>query len=260
MAEGEVRQYFVRNDKGTLWGPLTLQTIELLLDNGVIQGRVQVSEDGLHFAFPGRFPHLRDAFPRELWGEVIAPGETVQLARAELPPEMMGPGAAVQLLSAPPRKRPVPLPRRGLEPSPRPPRPGLDPAPSIRPPPPGPVQAPWPHPERLRVPCREALSLALPQALPSSPLGPGRARVRLPNPALPWRGQESVPQRLLQAPCLAIPRAASALRRLCLPGLVLRRRLLPSRLLLSRLLPGVLQWRPRLPRPRPLRPRRGLRQ
>ncbi|MFL5350762.1 MAG: DnaJ domain-containing protein [Hyalangium sp.] len=95
MAEGEVRQYFVRNDKGTLWGPLTLTTIELLIDNGVIQGRVQVSEDGLHFAFPGRFPHLRDAFPRELWGDVIAPGETVQVAKAELPPEMMGQRAPV---------------------------------------------------------------------------------------------------------------------------------------------------------------------
>jgi len=101
MAEGEVRQYFIRNDKGTLWGPLTLPTIELLLDNGVIQGRVQVSEDGLHFAFPGRFPHLRDAFPRELWGDVIAPGETVQVAKAELPPELMGQSAPPPGASAP---------------------------------------------------------------------------------------------------------------------------------------------------------------
>ncbi|WP_338034360.1 DUF4388 domain-containing protein, partial [Hyalangium minutum] len=102
MAEGDVRQYFIRNDKGTLWGPLTLPTIELLLDNGVIQGRVQVSEDGLHFAFPGRFPHIRDAFPRELWGDVIAPGETVQMARTEVPPEMMG-------QSAPPPGAPAPI-------------------------------------------------------------------------------------------------------------------------------------------------------
>jgi tetratricopeptide (TPR) repeat protein len=90
MAEGEVRQYFIRNDKGTLWGPLTLSTIELLIDNGVIQGRLQVSEDGLNFAFPGRFPHIRDAFPREMWGDVIAAGETVQVAKTELPPELLG--------------------------------------------------------------------------------------------------------------------------------------------------------------------------
>jgi hypothetical protein len=90
MAEGEVRQYFIRNDKGTLWGPLTLATIELLIDNGVIQGRLQVSEDGLNFAFPGRFPHIRDAFPREMWGDVIAAGATVQVAKTELPPEMLG--------------------------------------------------------------------------------------------------------------------------------------------------------------------------
>jgi hypothetical protein len=90
MAEGEVRQYFIRNDKGTLWGPLTLPTIELLIDNGVIQGRLQVSEDGLNFAYPGRFPHIRDAFPREMWGDVIAAGETVQVAKTELPPELLG--------------------------------------------------------------------------------------------------------------------------------------------------------------------------
>ena len=71
MAEGDVRQYFVRNDQGTLWGPLELPTIELLIDNGAIQGRLQVSEDGLNFAWPGRFPHLRDAFPREITGPTV---------------------------------------------------------------------------------------------------------------------------------------------------------------------------------------------
>ncbi|HYH94412.1 J domain-containing protein, partial [Hyalangium sp.] len=98
MAEGDVRQYFIRNDKGTLWGPLALPTIELLLDNGIIQGRIQVSEDGINFAYPGRFPHLRDAFPRELWGDVIAPGATVQVAKAELPPEMLGQSAPAPVL------------------------------------------------------------------------------------------------------------------------------------------------------------------
>ncbi|WP_240356430.1 DUF4388 domain-containing protein [Myxococcus eversor] len=69
MAEGDVRQYWVRNDRGTLWGPLTLPTIELLIDSGSIKGKLQVSEDGINFAFPWRFPEARDTFPRELWGD-----------------------------------------------------------------------------------------------------------------------------------------------------------------------------------------------
>ncbi|NTX09291.1 DnaJ domain-containing protein [Myxococcus sp. CA056] len=69
MAEGDVRQYWVRNDRGTLWGPLTLPTIELLIDSGSIKGKLQVSEDGRNFAFPWRFPEARDTFPRELWGD-----------------------------------------------------------------------------------------------------------------------------------------------------------------------------------------------
>ncbi|MFP2960783.1 hypothetical protein ACLEPN_23945, partial [Myxococcus sp. 1LA] len=68
MAEGEVRQYWVRNDRGTMWGPLTLPTIELLIESGSIQGRLQMSEDGLNFAFPWRFPEAREVVPRELWG------------------------------------------------------------------------------------------------------------------------------------------------------------------------------------------------
>ncbi|MFP2929053.1 molecular chaperone DnaJ, partial [Pyxidicoccus sp. 3LG] len=69
MAEGEVRQYWVRNDRGTMWGPLTLPTIELLVESGSIKGKLQVSEDGLNFAFPWRFPEVRDVFPRALWGD-----------------------------------------------------------------------------------------------------------------------------------------------------------------------------------------------
>ncbi|EAU61734.1 DUF4388 domain-containing protein, partial [Stigmatella aurantiaca] len=93
MAEGEVRQYFVRNDKGMIWGPLALPTIELLIDNGAIQGRLQVSEDGLHFAFPGRFPHIRDAFPRELWGDVVTPAGAAP-ASPGAPAASAGPQAA----------------------------------------------------------------------------------------------------------------------------------------------------------------------
>ncbi|MCY1036259.1 DnaJ domain-containing protein [Corallococcus sp. BB11-1] len=85
MAEGEVRQYWVRNDRGTTWGPLTAPTIELLIDSGAIQGRIQVSNDGLQFAFPWRFPEVRDVFPRELWGDG-APASLVQSAPIAPPP------------------------------------------------------------------------------------------------------------------------------------------------------------------------------
>ena len=94
MAEGEVRQYFVRTEQGAIWGPLALPTIELLIDNGVIQGRLQVSEDGINFALPGRFPHLRDAFPREMWGDVVPPGPSAPASPpAPAAPPMAGPGA-----------------------------------------------------------------------------------------------------------------------------------------------------------------------
>ncbi|RKH61273.1 DUF4388 domain-containing protein, partial [Corallococcus aberystwythensis] len=94
MAEGEVRQYWVRNDRGTTWGPLTGATIELLIDSGSIQGKLQVSNDGLQFAFPWRFPEVRDAFPRELWGDG-APASLLQSSPAAIvPPPPPGPGSA----------------------------------------------------------------------------------------------------------------------------------------------------------------------
>ncbi|WPB75504.1 DnaJ domain-containing protein [Archangium violaceum] len=96
MAEGEVRQYFVRNEQGTIWGPLALPTIELLIDNGVIQGKLQVSEDGINFAFPGRFPHLRDSFPRETWGDVVPPGPSAPA------PAPGAPAAAPRAVTRPP--------------------------------------------------------------------------------------------------------------------------------------------------------------
>ncbi|RKG95616.1 molecular chaperone DnaJ [Corallococcus sp. CA053C] len=92
MAEGEVRQYWVRNDRGTMWGPLTAPTIELLIDSGAIQGRIQVSNDGLQFAFPWRFPEVRDAFPRELWGDG-APASLLQPAAGAPPVPPPGPSA-----------------------------------------------------------------------------------------------------------------------------------------------------------------------
>ncbi|NNB95555.1 DnaJ domain-containing protein [Corallococcus exiguus] len=94
MAEGEVRQYWVRNDRGTTWGPLTGATIELLIDSGSIQGKIQVSSDGLQFAFPWRFPEVRDAFPRELWGDG-APASLLQSTPAAIAPPPPGPAAPV---------------------------------------------------------------------------------------------------------------------------------------------------------------------
>ncbi|MBZ4415172.1 DnaJ domain-containing protein [Myxococcus sp. RHSTA-1-4] len=108
MAEGEVRQYWVRNDRGTMWGPLTLPTIELLVESGSIKGKLQVSEDGLNFAFPWRFPEVREIFPRALWGDgapadlapaapAISLGPTPGAAPAAVPQTGVpaaGPGAA----------------------------------------------------------------------------------------------------------------------------------------------------------------------
>ncbi len=81
----EPRQYWVRNDKGKVWGPLAYATIELLIDNGALEGRLQASYDGINFAFPGRFPDLRDAFPKNLWG-VEGDGEPAAAKAAAAPP------------------------------------------------------------------------------------------------------------------------------------------------------------------------------
>jgi curved DNA-binding protein CbpA len=68
MAAPEPQQIFVRNIKGGRWGPLTPQDLERLLQAGEIPGAIQVSFDGVNFAFPGRFPQLRAHVPPELWG------------------------------------------------------------------------------------------------------------------------------------------------------------------------------------------------
>ena len=69
----EVVQVWVRTEKGQVFGPLTPTSIELLLDNGVINGRVQVSLDGSNYVFPGRMPGIRMVFRKELWGEQVLP-------------------------------------------------------------------------------------------------------------------------------------------------------------------------------------------
>ncbi|MHB8872994.1 MAG: J domain-containing protein [Myxococcaceae bacterium] len=96
MDSTEPTQVFVRNDKGKVWGPLALPTVELLIDNNLITGKLQVSEDGVNFAFPGRFPGIRRVFPRELWGEVITPGNPEDDAPPPFaaPPQMVDDAAA----------------------------------------------------------------------------------------------------------------------------------------------------------------------
>ena len=86
----EAIQLWVRNDKGQVFGPLSPTSIELLLDNGIVQGRVQVSTDGSNYVFPGRAPGLRMIFPRELWGDVVVPGDELdaQWANPVLPPPL----------------------------------------------------------------------------------------------------------------------------------------------------------------------------
>src|SRR5262249_56202737 len=62
-------QIFVRNREGKVFGPIEPSTVELLIESGALQGLLQVSTDGEHYALPFRFPELRDFFPRHLWGD-----------------------------------------------------------------------------------------------------------------------------------------------------------------------------------------------
>jgi hypothetical protein len=96
MEENQPRQVFVRNDQGKVWGPLTLPTVELLIDNALMPGKLQVSEDGVNFAFPGRFPGIRRVFPKELWGADITPGnpEDDEPPPVVVPPQMGDPALA----------------------------------------------------------------------------------------------------------------------------------------------------------------------
>lgn len=89
-------QVWVRNDRGQVYGPLSPPSVELLIDNGIIGGRLQVSTDGQNYVFPGRVPGLRMIFPREVWGETVVPGDELdaEWARVAMPAALPGqPGA-----------------------------------------------------------------------------------------------------------------------------------------------------------------------
>jgi len=88
----ESLQVWVRNDKGQVYGPLSPPSVELLIDNGVIVGRLQVSTNGMDYMFPGRVPGLRMIFPRETWGDTIVPGDELdaQWGQVAMPAVMSG--------------------------------------------------------------------------------------------------------------------------------------------------------------------------
>ncbi|WP_434387125.1 J domain-containing protein [Melittangium boletus] len=171
MAEGDIRQYFVRNDKGAIWGPLERATIELLIENGAIQGRLQVSEDGINFVLPGRMPQVRDSFPREMWGDVVPPG-------AVRAPPTAAPQAPV---TAPAPQGPAPaaggvplagpgIPKPGT-PITRPPPPARPPGPPPGAPKPAAAGAPAPGAPPPGAP-KPAAPAAPPPARPATPTSP----------------------------------------------------------------------------------------
>lgn len=88
---------FVRNDQGQVWGPLELTTVSRLIGAGQLKGRIEISQDGVSFAVPGRFPSVRDAIPRHLWGDGVgaAPqGAPAAPATAASAPVIAAPAAA----------------------------------------------------------------------------------------------------------------------------------------------------------------------
>ena len=82
----ELVQLFVRTEKGAIFGPLSPTSVELLIDNGIVAGRVQISFDGLNYVFPGRVPGVRMVIPRALWGDVTTrpAGAPCALVEAQL--------------------------------------------------------------------------------------------------------------------------------------------------------------------------------
>ncbi len=95
-------QIWVRNDKGKVWGPLMPGTVELLFDNALIPGKVQVSRDGANYVYPARMPEVRDSFPQELWGDagVQPPAAPVPTAATPAGPYRI-PGGPPSLSAAP---------------------------------------------------------------------------------------------------------------------------------------------------------------
>jgi curved DNA-binding protein CbpA len=181
-------QVFIRNQKGVVWGPLAPETVELLIENQIVQGALQVSQDGINFAFPGRFPELRDFFPPEMW-EGNAPSAHAAAPDPEpvsgppaltpLPPHaagapMAGPGAiAAAAQRAPAAVMAGPGARAAADPHARPSRPShpsmpIAPAASAA----GPRPAPHSPPQSVQPPAQAARPPPpAPQRTPPAPSG-----------------------------------------------------------------------------------------
>jgi tetratricopeptide (TPR) repeat protein len=93
-------QIFVRNDEGRVWGPIALPTVELLIENRLIKGVLEISLDGVNFKPPGEMTELAGQLPAVLLGsaagEVSAPATPEPPVAASAPPAgafMAGPGA-----------------------------------------------------------------------------------------------------------------------------------------------------------------------
>lgn len=93
-------QLWVRTEKAQVFGPLAPNSVELLIDNGIIKGRVQISTDGSNYVFPGRMPGVRVFIPRELWGDVVVPGDELDQQWSVMVPPLPMPGAAAPKGSA----------------------------------------------------------------------------------------------------------------------------------------------------------------
>ena len=95
MSEQQL-QVWVRNDKGQVYGPLSPPSIELLIDNNIIAGRMQVSTDGVNYVYPGRVPGLRMIFPKQTWGDTVIPGDELdaQWSQVVMPAALPGTSAA----------------------------------------------------------------------------------------------------------------------------------------------------------------------
>jgi hypothetical protein len=146
--EAQVLQLWVRTDKARVYGPLSPTSIELLLDNGVIAGAVQISIDGQNYVYPGRMPGVRMVFPKDLWGKDVVEGTEADAAFSQvvLPPPLpnTAPGAAAAAPAGGPRgptgaapRGPVAGPVMGRQPAPpqrQPMAPGTRVGPAIRPP------------------------------------------------------------------------------------------------------------------------------
>jgi curved DNA-binding protein CbpA len=243
MNQEEVQpvQLWVRNEKAQVFGPLTAASVELLLDNGVIVGRVQVSIDGNNYVYPGRMPGVRVFFPRELWGDVVVPGDELDKEWSLVVPPPAIPGDLPTRPGGAPPGPPV-----GGGAAPRGPPPGNPRAPMAGPVMAGPgvrtqvAQRPMnPNPQQVKRPVqpppRAVGPVGAPVAMttdalfgdlegaPSVPAGPAAARpvappfagtpsgVRaVPAPAAPAAPPMSSPSGVRAAPPMSSPSAVRA--------------------------------------------------